>query len=41
MMMGNHGVLVVAGTVAEAFHDMYYLERACQTLVLAYSTGRS
>jgi ribulose-5-phosphate 4-epimerase/fuculose-1-phosphate aldolase len=40
LMMGNHGVLVVADTVAEAFDDMYYLERACQTLVLAYSTGR-
>lgn len=41
MMMGNHGVLVVAPTVAEAFHDLYYLERACQTLVLAYSTGQT
>ena len=40
MMMGNHGVLVVANSVAEAFHDLYYLERACQTLVLAYSTGQ-
>ncbi|HMK67182.1 MAG TPA: class II aldolase/adducin family protein [Stellaceae bacterium] len=40
MMMGNHGVLVVAETVAEAFHDLYYLERACQNLVLAYSTGQ-
>jgi ribulose-5-phosphate 4-epimerase/fuculose-1-phosphate aldolase len=40
MMMGNHGVLVVADTVAEAFDDMYYLERACRTLVLAYSTGQ-
>jgi ribulose-5-phosphate 4-epimerase/fuculose-1-phosphate aldolase len=39
-MLGNHGVLVVAATVAEAFDDLYYLERACQTLVLAYSTGR-
>ena len=27
-------------TVAEAFDDLYYLERACQTLVLAYSTGQ-
>ena len=35
MMMGNHGVLVAAETVAEAFHDLYYLERACQTLTLA------
>ncbi len=40
MIMGNHGVLVVADSVAEAFDDMFYLERACQTLVLAYSTGR-
>ena len=40
MMMGNHGVLCAAPTVAEAFEDMYFLERACQTLVLAYSTGQ-
>ena len=41
MLLGNHGVLVVAPTVAEAYDDLYYLERACQTLVLAYSTGRA
>jgi ribulose-5-phosphate 4-epimerase/fuculose-1-phosphate aldolase len=40
MMMGNHGVLVTGATVAEAFEDLYFLERACQTLVLAYSTGQ-
>ena len=40
MMMGNHGVLVAAETVAEAFDCMYYLERACQTMVIAYSTGK-
>lgn len=40
MVLGNHGVLVVAETVAEAFDDLYYLERACQTLVFAYSTGQ-
>ena len=40
LMMGNHGVTVAAPTVAEAFESMYYLERACQTLVLAYSTGQ-
>jgi ribulose-5-phosphate 4-epimerase/fuculose-1-phosphate aldolase len=40
MILGNHGVLVVAPTVAEAYDDLYYLERACQTMVLAYSTGR-
>jgi len=40
MMMGNHGVLIAADTVAQAFDDLYYFERACQTLVLAYSTGQ-
>jgi ribulose-5-phosphate 4-epimerase/fuculose-1-phosphate aldolase len=40
MMMGNHGVLVAANSVAEAFDNLYYLERACKTLVLAYSTGQ-
>lgn len=40
MMMGNHGVLVCASTVAEAFDLTYYLERACRNLVIAYSTGQ-
>jgi ribulose-5-phosphate 4-epimerase/fuculose-1-phosphate aldolase len=40
MMMGNHGVLVAANSVAEAFDDMYYLEHSCRNLVLAYSTGQ-
>ena len=40
MMMGNHGVSVAAQTVAEAFDQLYFLERASQTMVLAYSTGQ-
>jgi len=40
MMMGNHGIMVCAATVAEAFDLTYYLERACRNLVLAYSTGQ-
>ena len=40
MIMGNHGLLVTAATVAEAFEDLYFLERAAQTLLLAYSTGQ-
>ncbi len=40
LLMGNHGVLVVGDTVAEAFDALYHVERACQTLVLAYSTGQ-
>lgn len=40
MMMGNHGILVCAATVAEAFDLTYYLERACCNMVLAYQTGQ-
>ena len=40
MMMGNHGVLVCAATVAEAFDLTYYLERACRNMILAHSTGQ-
>jgi ribulose-5-phosphate 4-epimerase/fuculose-1-phosphate aldolase len=40
MMMGNHGVLVCAATVAEAFDLTYYLERSCRNLVMAYQTGQ-
>jgi len=41
MILGNHGLLVAAPTVAEAYDDLYYFERACQTLVRAYTTGRA
>ena len=40
MMMGNHGVLICAASVAEAYDLTYYLERACRNLVLAYQTGQ-
>jgi ribulose-5-phosphate 4-epimerase/fuculose-1-phosphate aldolase len=40
MMMGNHGILVAAATVAEAFDLAYYLERACRNLMLAYQSGQ-
>ncbi|SNT70787.1 class II aldolase/adducin family protein [Psychrobacter sp. LV10R520-6] len=40
LIMGNHGITVVGETIAEAFEDLYYLEKACKTMVLAYSTGQ-
>ena len=40
LLMAGHGVLVAGSTVAEAYDELYYFERACRTLVLAYSTGR-
>ena len=36
----NHGVIVVGKSVAEAFDDLYYLERAAEVVVKAMSTGR-
>ncbi len=39
LFMGNHGVTVFGHTVAEAFDNLYYLERACENQVLAMSTG--
>lgn len=40
LVMGNHGVAIVGESVAEAFEDLYFFEKAAQTLVLALSTGR-
>lgn len=40
LLMGNHGVMVAAPTVAIALDEMYYFERAAETLMLAYATGR-
>jgi ribulose-5-phosphate 4-epimerase/fuculose-1-phosphate aldolase len=40
LVMANHGVLVVGDSVAEAFDSLYYLERACQTMMLAYASGQ-
>ena len=40
LFMGNHGVLVVGETVAQAFDSLYYLEKAAQLQILALSTQR-
>jgi ribulose-5-phosphate 4-epimerase/fuculose-1-phosphate aldolase len=40
LFLGNHGVIVIGETVAEAFDELYYLEKAAQLQVLALSTGR-
>lgn len=39
LVMGNHGVTIVGDTVAEAFEDLYFFEKAAQTLILARSDG--
>jgi ribulose-5-phosphate 4-epimerase/fuculose-1-phosphate aldolase len=40
MLMGNHGLTCTGETVAEAFEDMFFFERAAQTLLLAYASGQ-
>ena len=39
LVMANHGVTVTGETVAAAFEDLYFFEKAAQTLILARSTG--
>jgi ribulose-5-phosphate 4-epimerase/fuculose-1-phosphate aldolase len=39
LFMANHGVTTTGPSVAAAFDDLYFLERACQNQVLALSTG--
>jgi ribulose-5-phosphate 4-epimerase/fuculose-1-phosphate aldolase len=40
LLMANHGVLVVGESVAAAFDEMYYFERAAETLLTCYATGK-
>ena len=40
LIMGNHGVLVIGRTVAEAFNRLVFFERAAETYIRALQTGR-
>jgi ribulose-5-phosphate 4-epimerase/fuculose-1-phosphate aldolase len=40
LIMANHGVLVTGPTVAATYDALYYFERSCKTLMLAYASGR-
>lgn len=40
MILRNHGLLVGGTSIAEAFHMIYMLERACSAQVAALSGGR-
>jgi ribulose-5-phosphate 4-epimerase/fuculose-1-phosphate aldolase len=40
LVMGNHGVMVVGRSVADAFNRLYYFERACETYIKALWTGQ-
>ena len=41
VFMANHGVMIAGESIARAFDDLYYLERACQLQVMAMQTGRT
>ncbi len=40
LIMGNHGILVVGDTIARAFDELYYFERACANYITALMTGK-
>jgi ribulose-5-phosphate 4-epimerase/fuculose-1-phosphate aldolase len=40
LLMANHGALVIGPSVAQAFDEFYYFERAAETLLTCYATGR-
>ena len=40
LLLRNHGVMVIGETVARAFDDLYYFERACSNYIAALQTGR-
>ena len=39
MLLANHGILTVGQTVAQAFDELYYFEKACETYISALSTN--
>jgi len=39
LMLANHGVIVTGKTVAQAYHRLYFLERACRTQMFSMWTG--
>ncbi len=40
LFLGHHGVVVTGPTIAQAWNDLYFLERAAMVQVLAMSTGK-
>lgn len=39
LMLANHGVVVTGKSVAQAYHRLYFLERACRTQLFSMWTG--
>lgn len=41
MILKNHGLLAGGASVADAFHEIYFLERACQAQIQALAGGQA
>ena len=40
ILLANHGILATGQTVAQAFDELYYFEKACETYITALSTHK-
>ena len=40
MIMGNHGIMILGSSVADAFNRLFYFERSAETYVRALQTGK-
>ncbi len=40
LLMGSHGIMVTAPSIALAFDELYHFERSCETYIKALMTGK-
>ena len=40
LLLANHGILTAGPTISQAFDDLFYFEKACETYITALSTGK-
>jgi len=40
MLLANHGILTTGQNVAQAFDELFYFEKACETYITALSTNK-
>ena len=40
MLLANHGILTAGQNVAQAFDELFYFEKACETYITALSTNK-
>lgn len=40
LILRNHGIMVIGDSVGDAFDTLYHVERACRTIMIAYSSGQ-